>query len=287
MKWQEISITIAEEAGEAAADIFYAVGAQGLIIEDERSPLIIRGYLPQDALWPDRWEKLKEGLNRLGRYFPDCLVGLSCKTVKEEDWANAWKAYYKPVRIGSRLVVKPSWENYVPGSGEIIIELDPGMAFGTGTHATTAMALEMLEKWLEPGATVYDVGTGSGIIAIAAALLGAGRVVAIDNDPVALKAAQENVERNGVADKVKVQQGDLLRGVKDLADLVVANIVADVLLVLLPQASRVLRPGGHIILGGIISPRSPEMRAALKAEGFTLRAQKVQGDWVTLVARKG
>lgn len=287
MKWQEISITTTEDVSEAVASLFYEVGAQGLVIEDGQTLIILRGYLPQDELLPERLKELKRRLKMLRRFFPGCQVDLTYRSLEEEDWAVSWKAYYKPVKIGSRLVVKPSWENYTPGPEELVIELDPGMAFGTGTHATTAMALKMLEELLEPGAVVYDVGTGSGILAIAAALLGARQVIAVDNDTVALKAARENVKLNGVEATVRVQQGDLLKGLEATADLVVANIIADALLLLLPQAARVLRPGGHIILGGIISPRSAEMLAALGANGFTLIRQDAQRDWVTLAGRKG
>lgn len=287
MKWQEISITTTEDASEAVASLFYEVGAQGLVIEDGQRPIILRGYLPQDEFFRERLKELKRRLKLLGRFFPGCQSDLSYRSLEEEDWATSWKAYYKPVKIGNHLVVKPSWENYIPGPEELVIELDPGMAFGTGTHATTAMALRMLEELMEPGTVVYDVGTGSGILAIAAALLGARQVIAVDNDTVALKAARENVKLNGVEVTVRVQPGDLLKGLEITADVVVANIVADVLLLLLPQAARVLRPGGYIILGGIISSRSAEMLAALRTNGFTLIRQEAQGDWVTLGGRKG
>ncbi|MGI9950818.1 50S ribosomal protein L11 methyltransferase [Moorellaceae bacterium AZ2] len=287
MKWQEIIITTTEEASEAVAGLFYEVGAQGLILEDEGRQVVLRGYLPQDERLRERLQNLEGRLKAIGRFFPGYRAELSCRSMEEEDWATAWKAYYKPVKIGSRLVVKPSWEEYTPRTGELVIELDPGMAFGTGTHPTTAMTLEMLEELVKPDDVVYDVGTGSGILAIAAGLLGAREVTAVDNDPVAVKTARENVKRNGLEGKIRVEAGNLLQGLGSPADVVTANIVADVLLALLPQAARLLRPGGRIVLGGIIGPRASELVAALQGQGFALIKRECRGDWVALAGRKG
>ncbi|MBE3580130.1 MAG: 50S ribosomal protein L11 methyltransferase [Thermoanaerobacteraceae bacterium] len=287
MKWQEISITTAPEASEAVAGLFYETGAQGLVLEDKGGQVVLRGYLPQDKRLKARLQDFKGRLKAIGRFFPGCRAEMSSRSIEEEDWSDAWKAYFKPVKIGRRLVVKPSWEAYNPRPGELVMELDPGMAFGTGTHPTTAMALEMLEEFIKPGHVVYDVGTGSGILAIAAALLGARRVVAVDNDPVAVRTARENVQRNGLEGKIKVQEGDLLHGLPPGAHVVTANIVADVLLALLPQAARLLPPAGRLILGGIIAPRAPELVSALRSHGFAVTKRERRGDWIALAGTKG
>ncbi|HBT46512.1 MAG TPA: 50S ribosomal protein L11 methyltransferase [Peptococcaceae bacterium] len=286
MKWQEISVTTPLEAGEAVAGLFYEAGAQGLVVEDKDGRVVLRGYLPRDETLKARLRDLQEGLKAIGRFFPGCRAELSSRSLEEEDWASAWKAYFKPLKIGRHLVVKPSWEEYSPLPGELVMELDPGMAFGTGTHPTTSMALEMLEDLIEPGDVVYDVGTGSGILAIACALLGARTVIAVDNDSVAVRTARENVKRNGLEGKVKVRKGDLLQGFPAGAHVVTANIVADVLLALLPQAAGVLLPNGRLLLGGIIAPRAPELVAALGNHGFTVTEEKRRGDWVALAAMK-
>lgn len=288
MKWQEITVTTQKCAAEAVAYLFYEAGAQGLIIEEDNDEQVaLRGYLPEDPLLNFRFEKLKGEVKKLKHFFPEFYALFSTRWIEEEDWASSWKAYYKPTRVTERLVVKPSWDEYSARPGEIIIELDPGMAFGTGTHPTTIMALKFLEEFLKPGFVVYDVGTGSGILAIAAALLGAAEVVAVDSDPVALRVAKENIERNRVKDIVRVEEGDLLHGFTKEADLIVANIVASVLLRLLPQAAGILKPGGYVILGGILALHKAKMLAALENYGFYLIKQDAQGDWVTLAAKKG
>jgi len=184
-------------------------------------------------------------------------------------------------------VIKPTWREYTAGKGDVVIELDPGMAFGTGTHHTTVMCLRMLEDTLQPGATVFDIGTGSGILAVAAAKLGAGAVRAVDLDPLAVRVATENIAINKVAAIVTASQGDLLSGVDGQADIIVANIIADVIVQMAPAVPGRLSDGGLFIAGGIIADRLGDVTKALLSNGLTLERVAEEGCWVTMLARWG
>ncbi|MGE5591162.1 MAG: 50S ribosomal protein L11 methyltransferase [Bacillota bacterium] len=208
--------------------------------------------------------------------------------VNEEDWANAWKAYFHPFRVGRRLVVVPSWEDYIESPGDIRLTLDPGMAFGTGTHPTTSLCLEVLEEAVRSGDRILDVGCGSGILAIAAAKLGAESVEAMDIDPVAVQVAEENVARNGVSGSVRLARGELAAVVppgKPSADIVVSNIIADVIIALVGDVRARLRPGGLWLAGGIIEERLPQVEEALRRGGFELAGCRLKGGWAVLEAR--
>ncbi len=286
------------------AEIFQEMGAGGVVIEDPAVILSyaarthpdewavppgaavpglprVKGYLPVDHELEQRFNTFKSILGRLPLN-PTPIVN-TC-TVAEEDWAGAWRAYYKPVRVGRRFLIKPSWEDYTPVEEELVIEIDPGMAFGCGTHPTTSLCLRLLENYVRAGQTVYDVGTGSGILAIAAAKLGAGRIVAIDLDPLACRVAVENVKRNGLADRVQVMQGNLLNLIEDSVGLVVSNIIADVIIGFTPDAAAVLAPGGIFIASGIINHRAGEVRAVMESAGLSICEQVEDGQWVALVA---
>ncbi|MDN5347500.1 MAG: ribosomal protein methyltransferase [Clostridia bacterium] len=310
MRWQEITVTTAAEACEAVANIFYETGAGGLYIEDprdlrryidearwdaweispeylQREDVIIKGYLPVDNHLPERLGFFREKIEGLQAYFGQYLKAVEFREIDDEDWSECWKRYYRPLKIGRRLVVKPSWEAYSPKPGEIIIELDPGMAFGTGTHPTTALALRALEQVVKEGDVVYDIGTGSGILAIAAALLGASRVEASDVDPLAVKVAQDNVRRNGLEKRVRVREADLLAGLEGSAHVIVANIIADAILRLVPGVITLLRPGGFFIAGGIIASRAAQVEAAVRGAGFKWVESWRQAGWVMMLAQKG
>ncbi|OPZ74952.1 MAG: Ribosomal protein L11 methyltransferase [Firmicutes bacterium ADurb.Bin456] len=230
-----------------------------------------------------RLENFQAALGRLTLSPPP---EVSTRKLLEEDWANTWKQYYKPVHAGQRIVIKPSWEQYRAADGELVIELDPGMAFGCGSHPTTSLCLKLLEKYIQGGERVYDVGTGTGILALAAAALGASRVVAVDQDPCACRVAVENVARNRVAGIVQVVQGNLLDKINGGAHLVVCNIISDVIISLAPAASAALIPGGFLIAAGIIRPRAGEVGNALAAAGLDIRERLEEGEWVALVAEK-
>jgi len=258
MKWAEISIRTTHEATEAVANIFHDLGASGVIIEDpelinsyrrsgtweycdipeaaDSEIVTVKAYLPVDELLDEKLELFEKRVNELVFHDLDKGSGdIHWREIHEEDWAMAWKNYYHPVKIGERVVVKPSWEHYAPVKDEIIIELDPGMAFGTGTHHTTAMCIRCLEEFLKPGACVVDVGTGSGILAVTAAKLGASVVKAIDSDPVAVRVAQENIVANGVKETVEVFCGNLLSEISERAQIIVANIIADIIIGMVPD----------------------------------------------------
>lgn len=300
-RWLEVSVFTTPEQVDNVAAIFHELGSGGVVIEDPAFVLdcinrgdpetlapclaptteetVVKGYFPCDDALSARRETLSRLFDGLGLRWQTAVL-------REEDWATAWQSYYKPVRVGRRLVIRPTWEEYAAGPDDIVIDMDPGMAFGCGTHATTAMCLALLEEHLRGGETVCDVGTGSGILAVAAALLGARLVVAVDIDKVAVRTARENVARNGVADRVTVQQGDLLdnlAGVK--ADLVVANIIAAAIVRLAPDAAAVLKPGGLFIASGIIRDRAEEVRRALHDAGLAIVAEKSDAEWLAFGAR--
>ena len=207
--------------------------------------------------------------------------------VDEEDWATAWKKYYFPTRVGERLVVCPSWEDYAPAPGEVVLTMDPGMAFGTGTHDTTRLCMQLLEKYAAPGVKLLDVGTGSGILAVAALLLGADSAVGVDIDEVAVRVAKENAAANGVGDRAAFLAGDLADRVDGRFAVVTANIVADVILRLIPDLGRFLEPGGVFIASGIIDTREADVVSALEGAGYRLADRRESGGWVALAAVRG
>lgn len=302
-RWLEIAITTSQEQVETVANVFNEMGSGGVVIEDpaliidlikngnaetiapqlkhsSSKDFVVKGYFFCDCYISDRLEELSRRLNELSIYW--CT-----REIKEEDWATGWRAYYKPVRIGKNLTVKPSWEDYTARPGECVIELDPGMAFGCGTHATTAMCLALLEEMIKGGEIVYDVGAGSGILSVAAALLGVRQVIAVDIDELAVQTVKENAARNGVTNKVKVKQGDLLNNFKnDKVDIVVANIIADIIIRLAPDAVEVLKPEGQLIASGIILDRAEEVRQALRHAGFNVLREESRGEWVAMVCQK-
>lgn len=203
--------------------------------------------------------------------------------VDEEDWANNWKSFYYTQKIGDRLIVKPSWEEYNPAEGEIIMNLDPGMAFGTGTHETTNMCLVQLEKYMKDGDIVYDIGCGSGILSIAAKLLGAKKVVGVDLDPMCIRVSNENAEINEV--DIEFIEGDLFTGVIGKADLIVSNIIAEIIVDLIDQIKDYLVAGGIFITSGIIVEKAHLVKAKLESSGFELVEEKIENGWTSIVAR--
>ena len=213
-------------------------------------------------------------------------IELTRQELAEEDWADNWKKYFEPARITHDLTIVPSWTDYEVTTGEKIIKLDPGMAFGTGTHPTTKMSLFALEQVLRGGETVLDVGTGSGVLSIASSLLGAKEIFAYDLDDVAVRVAQENIALNAGTENIHVAAGDLLKGVDIEADVIVANILADILVNLTDDAYRLLKDEGYLIMSGIISEKWNLVRESAEAAGFFLETHMIQGEWNACVFKK-
>lgn len=312
MDWVEVTVRTNTGGADMVSEQIMLSGAKGTVIEDRYdaetdlsgpqrwdilSPsileqmdedVLVRGYLPDDASSLERISTLKSALGgltpeRIG--FDAGPLTVSVESVREEDWAENWKQYYKPFRVGERLVVKPVWEAFDAGADDLIIEIDPGMAFGNGTHETTFMCLSLLEAFVKPGDQVLDIGTGSGILALAAGMLGAKRVLAVDLDPVAVRVAEENIRRNGMERVVAARAGDLLAGVDMRAELVVANIIADAIILFSGAAKKHVKPGGAFIASGIIKDRERDVLSALGEAGFTIQQTVYRGEWVAIVAR--
>ncbi|KUO64025.1 MAG: ribosomal protein L11 methyltransferase [Gracilibacter sp. BRH_c7a] len=305
MNWMEIAVTVSSEGEEAVADLFYRLGSKGVVVEapeiiknyidsgmwdyhgfgdiELTGMIVVKGYFPEDENLDVRLVSLREDLLALKKLFAHWVIESEAVMVKEEDWANEWKKYFKPVRVGKNIMIKPTWEAAVLQEGDLVIEIDPGMAFGTGTHPTTVLCLEALEKYVQPEQLVYDIGTGSGILAVAAAKLGA-EVQAGDIDSLAVRIAKENISLNKVEDRVKVEAGDLGEVFIDQADIVIANIIADVIIELLPQLPSLLKPGGLFIASGIIDSRADEVREKMMEAGLKLIESPQDSGWVLLVA---
>ncbi len=288
MEWLEISLTVEGEIAEAIAGVLSYYAPRGIAIEAgpdgwNAGPVIVRAYLPADDDLPTKKRQVEEALWHMGQIRP--IPAPAFRTLAEEDWAETWKERLTVMHIGQHLVIRPSWLEYAPAPGDIVIQLDPGMAFGTGLHPTTQMCLMVLEELAKPGTHVLDLGSGSGILAIAAARLGAGRVLAVDNDPIAVKTAQENVVANGVQETVCVIHGSLAEA-EGSYDLVAANILAAVIVEMAREGlAKRVRPGGTLIATGILDGQEKEVIETLEREGLTLAEQRRIEDWVCLLAR--
>jgi ribosomal protein L11 methyltransferase len=209
---------------------------------------------------------------------------VSVRGVSEADWINNWKKYYKPLHLGRHPVIVPKWEDYNPAEGETVVRMDPGMAFGSGLHETTSMCIKALEKYMTPGARVLDVGTGTGILAIAAALLGAGGCLGIDIDSEAVRVASENTAKNGFCDAIAIVKGDLTEGVNYDADIIVANLMADLVIRLSPAAAKHLGPGGIYISSGILDIKEDAAAEAVREAGFDILEIMSDGEWRAIAA---
>ncbi|TKD70181.1 50S ribosomal protein L11 methyltransferase [Pseudalkalibacillus hwajinpoensis] len=311
MKWSEISIHTTNEAIEAVSNILHEAGASGVVIEDpmdlvkawdttfgevyQLNPddypeegVILKAYMPVNSFLGETVEQIKEAINGLLVY--DIDLGhntVQISEVNEEEWATAWKKYYKPVKISERITITPTWEEYSPvKTDEIIIELDPGMAFGTGTHPTTVLCVQALEKIIQPGQRVIDVGTGSGVLSIAAASLGADSVDALDLDEVAVKSARLNTKLNKVHSKIHVSQNNLLDNIQEEYDVVVANLLSEIIIRFTDDVARVLKPGGAFITSGIITAKKQEVKQSIIEQGLVIEETLQMEDWVAFIARK-
>lgn len=281
MKWLELHITVHPDSHEAIAELCRQAGAQGVQLEADG----VLVALPVDERLDERKKWLIAQLSLLPEWGIPPVQRVEEQLRDETEWADAWKQFFHTFRVGSRIVIQPSWEHEAPRQGDVVIELDPGMAFGTGQHETTQLCLEFLEEIVQPGMTVVDVGTGSGILAIAAAKLGASSVWAGDNDPVAVLVAQRNVACNGVEKIVSVH---LSEGCEDApeCDLLVANITAEVILQLLPDFARCIRRGGWLVVSGIVQERRERVHEALSQPPWQIARARTRGDWWAFAARR-
>ena len=311
MNWTEVTMKTTTEAVEAISNILMEERCGGVMIEDPKDFLfqkkneldwdyveeevfnksgqdgvLIKTYIPEERNVLELIETVKARISLLPSFGLDIGEGsVSLSNVNESDWANEWKKYYKPTKVGKKIVVKPSWEDYEKQEGDLIIELDPGMAFGTGTHETTSMCIRELENYVDETKTVFDIGCGSGILAIAAAELGAKEVVAGDLDEVAVKVSKENCEINHVSDKVVVKHGSLFEVVDSKADVIVANIIADIIKILAKDVSKFLKEDGVFISSGIILAKIDEVCEALEENGFEIVKVERLGEWSAIVSK--
>lgn len=293
--WLELAVEADHEAAEAIGELFARFGYQeGVVIEepflqdgdgdnlrvDPNRPVTVRTFVAAADFEPEKLSEIQRGLWLLGklRHVGELVVTERA----EEDWANAWKAHYQPLMASERILIRPPWTNYVPKGNEIVVELDPGMAFGSGTHPSTRLSLVGLEAAVKPGDTVMDVGTGSGILAIAAAKLGAIRVDAVDIEPVSVRSAKENAERNEVGTLIHVELGTAGTPFTGQYDVVVANIISRVLIELATGISAAVKPGGSLVLAGVIEEHESKVRDVFEPRGFTLIQRRQIEDWVGL-----
>jgi len=324
MTWLELSVEVEPEAVESISELLAQHGYNGGVVIDQpiitgadgpeytydtSRPVTLRTYIPLDAQAEEIRQRLEQALWHFGQM--RAVGPLSTRPLEEEDWANAWKQHYTIQRIGARAVIVPSWLEYSPQPDDIVLKLDPGMAFGTGLHPTTQLCVGFLEQYIAPGMAAIDLGCGSGILAITAAKLGA-TVLALDTDPIAVTATRENVARNGESARITTAEGSLGAGAEmghwlnwDMAnrkggsmlppgqdiptaavDLIVANIIARVLAALAHDMAGALKPGGLLIASGIIAEREHEVAAAFLEAGLAPLDRKQEGDWVALVYRR-
>src|SRR6266480_4824499 len=304
MKWLELTVRTHPEAVESVSELMSRYTPGGVAIEEPcelidegqeyrvltGQPVQVHAYLPINGKEEEARQHVAEGLWHLASLGEHFVGDLQTRIVNEEDWANAWKDYFHVTHIGQRLVIRPSWRAYEPKDDEVVLELDPGMAFGTGLHPTTRMCLEQIEQRMRPNMHVLDVGTGSGILALAAAKLGAANVHCIDNSSVAVESAVANAEINHMSDRMNVLLGVLdeteATHLSGQYDLVLANIIARVIGSIASNLAQVLAPDGILITSGIIEDRRYEAEKPLLATGLKLIDQVMIDDWVTLILQK-
>lgn len=307
--WIEVRVITKSEALEPISGIFYGLDCKGVAIEDpedilgrEQGPLtwdfadinvlehkgkfaVVKGYFSEEDNIDEIIAYINEKVEEIKALGIDVGEGkVEFEKMYEEDWANNWKKYYKPSKVGEKIVVKPIWEEYEPKDEELVVELDPGMAFGTGEHETTRMCIQALEKYVQKDSTVFDVGCGSGILAIAAAKLGAKLAVGVDLDPVAVESAKENVGFNNI-DNIEILHGNLIEVIDGKADIVVANIIAEIICILTEDVSRVIKSNGYFITSGIIHDRLEMVTNKLEECGFEVVKVNKDGEWNCIIAK--
>jgi len=312
MKWFEISIATTSEGIDIMSELLFEAGVQGVVIEDKEdiirylkdgegfdysesdlassydSTVKVKGYLPDDKNINTLINNIKErSASLLKRDLgvdirPGSVIIVE---VYEQDWENSWKEYFKPFKVSESIVVKPTWESYEPSPRELVIELDPGMAFGTGTHETTILCIRALEKYLCSNSLVLDIGCGTGILGIAAILLGARGSTLIDIDTQAIKVAKANSLRNGTIEKTEFITGDLFDKVEGKFDLIIANLSSKAIRKLIPQCTVYVSRGGYLVVSGILEENAEDIKNVLIENGMTFIDKHFLGDWVCIVAQ--
>ncbi len=304
MYWLELTVKVHAEAVESVCELMSNYSTDGVVLEEpyeltedgqdyhilHGQPVTIHAYLPIDGTEEEKRQQIERGLWYFGSIGAHFVGEMQTRSVNEEDWANAWKEYYHVTHIGQRLVIRPSWREYTPQEHEVVLTLDPGMAFGTGIHPTTRLCLERVEQLIQPGMCMLDVGTGSGILALAAAKLGAESVYAIDNSSVATESARANARMNGLVERIQVVLGVLdetmAQRLSGRYNLVLANIIAHVIGSIAPQLAMVLAGDGLLVVSGIIEARRPDAEGPLLAAGLELVHEMKIDDWLALTYRK-
>lgn len=307
MNWTEVQIKTNAELEDVISNILYDAGANGLAIEDPRDILemmkskgdwdfidsslinkdldgiLIKAYFSESDDLENIIQEIKSRIDNNPELIADENI-ITINVVDDNDWAESWKKYYKPIRIGKNIIIKPSWEDYKLSEDDIMIELDPGMAFGTGTHETTIMCTEALEKLVKADDIVYDIGCGSGILSIVAAKLGASKVVGVDLDELCVKVSNKNIELNNVEDLIEIKNGNLLDVVEGKADIIVSNIVAEIIAGMTKDLKEYLNDNGIFITSGIIIDKIELVENALLENKFKILDIMKKNEWACIIA---
>lgn len=314
MDWTELSIMTTSEAVEAVSNILMEHGASGVSIEDAKDfeklkpgrygdhgeivdpadlthitqGAVVSAYYPNNQHIDQEAEKIAHKVRNLSKFgLNPGPAEVNITPVVNQDWQTAWEKYYHPVSISRFMTIVPSWEDYQPKSDqEKILRLDPGMAFGTGTHPTTRLSLQALEIVMQGGESILDVGTGSGVLSIAAKLMGAGPIHAFDVDDIAVRSAEKNIQLNPAAKDIQVSANNLLKGIHEQVDIVVANILAEIIVPLVPQAWQNLKPQGYFLTSGIIKDKFETVRDSMTQQGFLIIETLRMKDWYGIIAQK-
>ena len=311
--WMQVKVLTTTAGADLVSEILLEAGSEGTMIEDRNDvfenqrpegqwdiidtaiadrigeDVKVTGYYPIDENRNNVISSIASALGRLQALTPDVDLGkleMHVQGFENEDWSESWKKSFKPIRLGEHIVICPGWLEYEKQPDDKVIEIDPGMAFGTGTHETTGMCAALIEKYVQPGQRVIDIGTGSGILAIVAAHMGAKEVLATDLDAVAVRVAAENAVLNGFGDKIDCRCGDLLDVVDVSGDVVIANIIADVILMLAKPVRERIVPNGVFICSGIAIDRREDVRRALLENDYEILDEPVKGEWAAFAARK-
>jgi ribosomal protein L11 methyltransferase len=297
-RWYELTTWADSEAIESVAELFARYGYnEGVSIEepflqeqdgdnlriDTSKPAVIRTYIPAESYDPETVDRIRDGLWHLGQM--RSVGELTVTERSEEDWASAWKEHYRPLRASDRVVIRPPWFEYEAQENDIVLVLDPGMAFGTGMHPTTRLSLYQIEKLVQPGQSLFDVGTGSGILAIAAMRVGASPIDAVDIEPMSVRVAKGNLDLNDAGNQITLDVGSADWAGGKSYDVVVANIIARVLISIADDLKAATKPGGLLLLSGIIEPKETETRERFDALGFEMLERNQIEDWISLAYR--